>query len=85
MVKVTSRCGEIGAALHKTKSEGDEFVGFREVGDAHIRAVPFELAFEARGEGAELHDLSERSGDGEIGTGRIAAFAGANPVLIMAG
>src|SRR5258705_499396 len=48
-----------------------------------FRAVPFELALEPQGQHAERYPLGEGTGHVEIRAGRLAAFAGADPVAIM--
>src|SRR5438874_930154 len=60
-------------------------VGFRAVGELHEGAVPFQFAVDAQRDHAHRDPLRERSGNIEIRTGRIAAFAGADPISMMAG
>ena len=59
-------------------------VGFVVVAEAHLRSIPFQLAFDAQRDNAKQHPFDKRSGDVEVRTGRVAAFAGPNPVAIVA-
>jgi hypothetical protein len=68
----------------------DEFVGFWNIGNFQIGAVPLnavlvQLLFELspQGDVAKQNDLGERPGKLEIGTGCLAAFAGIDPFLIV--
>src|SRR5579871_842274 len=58
-------------------------VGFVVVGKAHLGGVPLQLAFDAQGYHAEQHPLDKRAGHIEVRASRLAAFAGADPVVIV--
>src|ERR1700679_3732508 len=63
----------------------DVLVGLRVVGDMHLGRVVLYFAFDAQGDYSEQNPLGHGSGDAEIGTGGVAAFAGANPIAVVAG
>src|SRR5512146_897297 len=60
-------------------------IGLIVVGEAPGLRVPVQLALaDPHRDHAEQHPLHERSGDAEVGACGLAAFAGADPVAIMA-
>jgi hypothetical protein len=59
-------------------------VGFLEVGDAHVGAIPFEfLAGEPDRQVAHYHCFGERACVVEVGAGGRATLAGVDPVLLV--
>src|SRR5581483_6434544 len=60
-------------------------VRFIIIGKSHARGVPLELAVEFQRDGSQKHPFYEWRRNGEVGTRRFTAFAGANPVAIVAG
>ena len=76
--------GAVGAA--------EVLVGFVEVGEAEVGGVPEERAegevfaeLDAEGDVAEEDGLGEGTGPVEVGAGGRAAFAGAEPFLVVVG
>src|ERR1019366_1917987 len=61
----------------------DPLGGVLVVAELALGVVPHQLAFVVNGSGAEHQPLGVRSGDGEIGAGGRAAFAGTDPVVGM--
>src|ERR1019366_9543647 len=61
----------------------DPLGGVLVVAELALAVVPHQLAFVVNGSGAEHQPLGVRSGDGEIGAGGRAAFAGTDPVVGM--
>src|SRR5689334_13956634 len=62
----------------------DDVVGFRRIGSAHVRSVPFELFADAQSDAAEQNNFRQIGRDIEIRVTGLAAFAGRNPFLMMA-
>src|ERR1017187_2383738 len=59
-------------------------VSLHVVGDLHLRRIVFQLAFHPKGDHAEQHPLHERCRHVEVGTGRVASLAGADPIPVVA-
>src|SRR3954467_15757615 len=72
-----------GPAL--TVERADVLVGFGVVGELHLGGVPFQLALHPNCGDAQHHPFNKWTGDTEVRAGWLAAFAGANPVVIVAG
>src|SRR5437870_1375758 len=62
-----------------------QFIRFIVVGEFHLRAVPLELAFEAKGDRSGEQPFRKRPGNTEVRTGAFPAFRGAHPVAMVAG
>src|SRR5208283_1949219 len=81
-----SACATLHAGDFPATAKGgsDKAVGGLVVGELHLGGIPQQFAFETHGDGAQDHPFAERPGVTEVGAGRIAAFAGADPVALMA-
>lgn len=65
-------------------SASNEGLGIGSIGGPHRLGIPMEFLGGAEGDVAELVGLGQQAGVLEVAQGRCAAFAGIDPVLVMA-
>src|ERR1039458_1811627 len=61
----------------------EQLVGFVVIGEAHVLGVPHQLAGNAHRDRPESQPLDVLAGHGEFGDAGRAAFAGADPILLV--
>src|SRR6266705_2735782 len=66
------------------RSAPNKLGGFGSICGSHVRAIPFELLANAQGHTTQEDDLGEVRSDVEIGISWATAFAGRNPLQMMA-